>query len=151
MMYHGIIIFNTQHVHQLISLFYNLLLKDAHLATLFANMQVGGRMVTLTDVSRHLCQSSDWFRRDVFDSGNGAVSWGNQNKSVDIYVLTKLSDYWECRDNKCPFKESQNTPAQNAVVNENGDLCEVCVYCDAQAKRCTRVRKPKRRREEEGY
>lgn len=146
MMYHGIIIFNTQHVHQLISLFYNLLLTDAHLANLFANMQVGGRMVTLTDVSRHLCQSSEWFRRDVFNSGNGAVSWGNQNKSVDIYVLTKLSDYWKCRDNKCPFKK-----AENAVVNENGDLCEVCVYCGAPAKRCTRVRRPKRRREEEGF
>ena len=147
MMYHGIFIFNIRHVHQLISLFYNLLLTDAHLANLFANMQVGGRMVTLTDVSRHLCQSSEWFSRDVFDSGNGAVSWGNQNKSVKIYVLTKLNDYWTCRDNNCPSKKWGDDLAKNTVVDENGDLCEVCVFCDAPAKRCTRVRKPKRRRD----
>lgn len=36
---------------------------DAYLARLFANMQVGGRMVTLTDVSPHLA-SSGWFRYD---------------------------------------------------------------------------------------
>ena len=38
---------------------------DAYLARLFGNMQVGGRMVTLTDVSGHLTQSTEWFQRDV--------------------------------------------------------------------------------------
>jgi len=52
----------------------NMVSLDYRLAQLFAQMEVGGRMVTLTDVSGH-CQSGDWFTRTVFKSGTGAVSW----------------------------------------------------------------------------
>jgi len=123
---------------------------DAYLAILFANMRIGGRMVTLTDVSCHLTQSSEWFRRDVFQSGTNAVSWGNSNKSIDVHVLTKLSNGWYCRNNKCDSKKC-DPPLSNPVVDENtGDLCEHCDICGAQAKRCSRFRKPsaKRRRGE---
>ena len=43
---------------------------DYRLAQLFAQMQRGGRIVTLTDISSH-CSSSDWFTRTVFKSGTG--------------------------------------------------------------------------------
>jgi len=125
---------------------------DSYLANLFAHMEIGGRMVTLMDVSPHLTQSSEWFRRDVFQSGSNAVSWGNSNKSVDVYVLTKLSNEWFCQNKKCGYKEiyRDGTVAPNKVV-ENGELCEICVYCDAPAKRYARSRKPsaKRRKAEE--
>ena len=68
---------------------------DAHLAELFANMKVGGRMVTLEDISTHLHQNANWYRRDVFQSGSEAVSWGGN--SVEVYVLTKLRDDWTCQ------------------------------------------------------
>ena len=48
----------------------NMVSLDYRLAQLFAQMEVGGRMVTLTDVSGH-CQSGDWFTRKVFKSGTG--------------------------------------------------------------------------------
>ncbi|KAL7530782.1 hypothetical protein ACHAXR_003673 [Thalassiosira sp. AJA248-18] len=120
---------------------------DAHLANLFANMKVGGRMVTLTDVSSHLNQSSEWFRRDVFQSGTKAVSWGGENKSINVYVLTKLSDEWFCQNKRCEARAA----APNAVVDGNGDLNELCIYCNAPAMRCSRIRKPshKRRKEDE--
>mmetsp|Transcript_21590 Transcript_21590/g.46973 ORF Transcript_21590/g.46973 Transcript_21590/m.46973 type:complete len:761 (-) Transcript_21590:168-2450(-) len=124
---------------------------DAHLAKLFANMQIGGRMVTLTDVSCHLTQSTEWFQHDVFQSGTNAVSWGRGNKSIDVHVLTKLSCEWFCQNNKCPYKILYRNvgTAPNAVVNESGELNEFCVFCSAPAKRCSRLRKPSKRRKEE--
>ncbi|EJK69100.1 hypothetical protein THAOC_09680 [Thalassiosira oceanica] len=56
---------------------------DCHLAELFANLQVGGRIVTLTDVSQYLelkPEVGKWYTKHVFESGHSAVSWGNQNK-----------------------------------------------------------------------
>ena len=114
---------------------------DSSLARLFANMQVGGRMVTLTDISCNLTQSTEWFRRDVFESGTDAVSWGNQNKSVNVYVLTKLDDYWYCQNEKCQHKKSHNLPAKNAVVDEDGEPIEKCVWCEERARPCSRLRK----------
>jgi hypothetical protein len=114
---------------------------DSSLARLFANMQVGGRMVTLTDISCNLTQSTEWFRRDVFESGTDAVSWGNQNKSVNVYVLTKLDDYWYCQNEKCQHKKSHNLPAKNVVVDEDGEPIEKCVWCEERARPCSRLRK----------
>ena len=68
---------------------------DAHLAELFGNMKVGGRMVTLEDISSHLHQNANWYRKDVFQSGSEAVSWGG--KSIEIFVFTKLRDDWTCQ------------------------------------------------------
>jgi hypothetical protein len=115
---------------------------DSFLARLFANMQVGGRIVTLTDISCNLTRSTDWFRRDVFESGPNAVSWGNQNKSVNVYVLTKLDDYWYCQNEKCQHKKLDNVPAKNAVVDKEGEPIERCVWCDERARPCPRLRKP---------
>ena len=68
---------------------------DAHLAELFGNMKVGGRMVTLEDISSHLHQNANWYRKDIFQSGSEAVSWGG--KSIEIFVFTKLRDDWTCQ------------------------------------------------------
>lgn len=68
---------------------------DAHLAELFGNMKVGGRMVTLEDISSHLHQNANWYRKDVFQSGSEAVTWGG--KSIEIFVFTKLRDDWTCQ------------------------------------------------------
>ena len=68
---------------------------DAHLAELFGNMKVGGRMVTLEDISSRLHQNANWYRKDVFQSGSEAVSWGG--KSIEIFVFTKLRDDWTCQ------------------------------------------------------
>ncbi|KAL7552169.1 hypothetical protein ACHAWF_015391 [Thalassiosira exigua] len=110
---------------------------DQYLALLFANMEVGGRMVTLTDVSPHL-RDSDWFCLDVFDSGEDAVSW--VRASINVYVLTKLNDSWFCQDVKCPGK---NLPI--AVVNDYGELCDECHYCESQSLRNRRSIAPSRR------
>jgi len=114
---------------------------DSFLSRLFANMQVGGRMVTLTDISCNLTQSSEWFRRDVFESGTDAVSWGNQNKSVNVYVLTKLDDYWYCQNARCQHKKFDKLPAKNAVVDMEGEPIETCVWCKERARPCPRMRK----------
>lgn len=42
---------------------------DQHLAEMFANMEVGGRIVTLEDLSPLFSRNS-WFRRDKFMSGS---------------------------------------------------------------------------------
>ncbi len=129
---------------------------DAHLANMFAQMQIGGRMVTLTDISCHLTQSTEWFRHDVFDSGSDAVSWGCGNKSVDLHILTKLSNTWYCQNGKCSYmkytattsscQDSSAIAAPNDVVNEFGELNEICVYCLESARRCTRFRNETRKR-----
>lgn len=132
---------------------------DALLAKMFAQMQIGGRMVTLTDVSCHLTQSTEWFRHDVFDSGPDAVSWGYGNKSVHVHILTKLSNTWYCQNKKCDYmkyatitstcQDDFSAAAPNDVVNEFGELNEECVYCQAPARRCSRFRKPTRKRKKE--
>ena len=109
-------------------------------------MQVGGRMVTLTDVSRYLCKSSDWFQKDIFQSGTGAVSWGGHNKNLEVHVLTKLSSTWMCQNKKC---EGKLFGSDNAIVDDKGDLIEQCLYCNVPAKRCSRVRKPARKKTED--
>jgi hypothetical protein len=114
---------------------------DALLARLFASMQIGGRMVTLYDVSCHLT-STEWFRRDIFESGTNAVCWGNQNKSVIVFVLTKLSDHWSCRYDNCDHKKLHNRPATNDVVDVNGEQIECCAFCSKKAKRSPRLRIP---------
>lgn len=111
---------------------------DSFLAQLFANMKVGGRVVTLTDISGFL--SGDWFRRDVFESGTHAVSWGGSEKSIEVFVLTKLRDVWFCQSKNC-----KAIGASTAVVDEQGDLIKSCVCCDAPARRCPRYRKPSKR------
>jgi hypothetical protein len=131
---------------------------DAYLAKMFAQMQIGGRMVTLTDVSCHLNQSADddWFRHDIFDSGVDAVSWGYRGKSVDVHILTKLSNTWYCQNKKCNYMKYYATAscyqedsfstagAPNDVVNEFGELNEECIYCQetasASARRSSRFR-----------
>ena len=124
---------------------------DSHLATLFGNMRVGGRMVTLTDISCHLSRSSEWFARSAFQSGTGAVSWGNENKSVDVHVLTKLRNEWFCQNRKCEHLSLGRGKCPNPVVDEVGNLLAYCWKCRAPAKRCSRLRKPSRkRRRDEG-
>ena len=118
---------------------------DFLLAKLFANMKVGGRMVTLTDISCYLTgpgEAPGWFRRDVFESGTDAVSWGIKNKSLPIFVLTKLDIHWFCQNKMCPHIQQYNSPAQSVVVNDSGELVEDCAFCEQQAKRCPRWRKP---------
>jgi len=83
---------------------------------------VGGRIVTLTDISQYLKlkpEDSNWYTKHVFDSGHSAVSWGNQNKvsmtvacsftlvihcglsfivsfqSVPLYLLTKVANEYQ--------------------------------------------------------
>jgi hypothetical protein len=129
---------------------------DALLAKMFAQMQIGGRMVTLTDISCHLTQSTEWFRHDVFDSGPDAVSWGYGHKSVHVHILTKLSNTWYCQNKKCDYmkyatitstcQDDFSAAAPNDVVNEFGELNEECVYCQAPARRCSRFRKPSHKR-----
>ena len=117
---------------------------DFLLAKLFANMKVGGRMVTLTDISCYLTgpgEAPGWFRRDVFESGTDAVSWGIKNKSLPIFVLTKLDTHWFCQSKMCPHIQQYNNPAQSVVVNDSGELVEECAFCEQQAKRCPRWRK----------
>jgi len=111
---------------------------DEHLAELFGNMKVGGRIVTLTDIRCHLTSKDDarWYRYESFDSGVGAVSW-SPNKSVAVHVLTKISDDWICSNtkNKCPCPPS-------TVVDENGRLRTKCVYClEAPLRKLERKRK----------
>lgn len=109
---------------------------DHYLALCFAHMQVGGRMVTLTDVSMHLPCQRDWYRRDTLDSGPNAVSWHLDNKkSVTLYVLTKLSDEWYC-DNQCPLA--------TAVVDDYGDLSGYFVCCSFPAMRRSSERRRKK-------
>ena len=118
---------------------------DFLLAKLFANMKVGGRMVTLTDISCYLTgpgEAPGWFRRDVFESGTDAVSWGIKNKSLPIFVLTKLNTHWFCQNKMCPHIQQYNNPAQSVVVNDSGELVEDCAFCEQQAKRCPRWRRP---------
>ncbi len=105
---------------------------DAHLANMFAQMQIGGLMVTLTDISCHLTQCTKWFRHDVFDSGLDAVSWGCGNKSVDLHILTKFTTI----SSSC--QDSSAVVAPNDVVNDFGELNEICVYRLESAPRCTR-------------
>lgn len=92
-------------------------------------------------------------RLDTFQSGINAASWVGANKSFEVYTLTKLSDQWFCQNKKCDYRQYgvSSAGAPNVVVFENGDLNEYCIYCNAQAKRATRVRKPssKRRNNEE--
>lgn len=110
-------------------------------------MQVGGRMVTLTDVSSHLCNEEyAWFQKDIFQSGTGAVSWGGHNKNLEVHVLTKLSSTWMCQNKKC---EGKLFGSDNAIVDDKGDLIEQCLWCNAPAKRCSRVRKPARKKTED--
>ncbi|KAL9186290.1 hypothetical protein ACHAXT_005528 [Thalassiosira profunda] len=117
---------------------------DFYLGLLFANMRVGGRIVTLTDISGYLT-GSGWFKRDVFESGTGAVSWSN--KSCDVFVLTKLSDQWSCNNPAC---DSNVFGAQNNVVDDNGDLVKACVFCNREVRSCSRHRKPSKRARGEG-
>ena len=53
---------------------------DQHLAELFANMEVGGRIVTLHDLSPYYEGRNDWYRRDVFESGE-------DTGEHDIFIL----------------------------------------------------------------
>ena len=108
---------------------------DSCLAKLFANMVVGGRIVTLTDISGYLGDLSEWFRKDTFDSGRDAVSWGGINKSFPVFVLTKVTDKWYCQNNKCCHLQMSGAPAPNLVVDENGDLNRICVYCGEPMRR----------------
>jgi len=109
--------------------------SDHYLAELFARMQIGGRMVTLTDVSMHLPCQREWFRRETLDSGPNAVSWHLDNKkSVTLYVLTKLRNKWHC-DNQCPLA--------TAVVDDYGDLSGCCVCCSFPAMRRSSERRRK--------
>jgi hypothetical protein len=123
---------------------------DSHLAALFANLRVGGRMVTLTDISCHLSLSSPWFSRTSFQSGTGAVSWGNGNKSVEVHVLTKLSDEWLCQNRRCEYLGLGRGPCPNPVVGGDGALRAACWSCEILARRCSRLRKPAAKRGREG-
>ena len=94
---------------------------DFYIAQLFANMEVGGRIITLTDVSPYLTNQSGWFRRDIFLSGLGGLTWANWKKSsVCVYVLTKTSDEWNCT----------NCYKASAVVTVDGELSNRCVWCN---------------------
>lgn len=112
------------------------LFLDHYVARLFANMEIGGRMVTLTDVSCCLNGGNDdWYTRDVFLSGLGAVSWSSWAKSsICVYVLTKISNVWKCR-----FCEETS-----AVVTDDGRVCHRCVWCDRETKNSTRNKRRKR-------
>lgn len=117
---------------------------DYRLAQLFAQMQVGGRIVTLTDISSH-CQNSNWFTRTVWKSGTGAVSWGGQNKSLDVFVLTKTKETWTCQNTKCPYLGLGEGGYSIPLLGDNGDFLDKCTFCGIGAKRCGRVRKPTRK------
>eukprot|EP00956_Cyclotella_meneghiniana_P011026 scaffold15443_cov50-Cyclotella_meneghiniana.AAC.5 len=112
------------------------LFLDHYLAQLFANMEIGGRMVTLTDVSCYLNNGNDdWYTRDVFLSGLGAVLWSSYFKSsICVYVLTKMSNSWKCRFCK----------KTSAVITDDGQVCNRCVWCDRETKNTTRNKKRKR-------
>ena len=122
----------------------NMVSLDYRLAQLFAQMEVGGRMVTLTDVSGH-CQSGDWFTRKVFKSGTGAVSWGCHNKSIDVFVLIKTKETWTCQNTKCPYLGLGEGGYPIPLLDEDGDFLDKCTFCGIGAKRCGRVRKPTRK------
>lgn len=111
---------------------------DEHIAELFGNMAVGGRMVTLTDIRVHLTSKEDakWYHYESFDSGIGAVSW-SPNKSVKVHVLIKTSNDWICSDPECILP--------SAVVDAEGRLTTKCVYCDKPQKRRIERRRQKRR------
>ena len=47
------------------------------------------------------------------------------------------------------IEESVTGEGKNNVVLENGDLCEMCAYCEVSAKRSTRLRKPSRKQRKE--
>lgn len=111
---------------------------DQHLAELFANMKVGGRMVTLTDIRDNFA-ISDWYCYHCLQSGEGAVSW-NTRKSIPIHVLTKVDHQWTCQHKDClstGFGEEKQD-----IVKENGSLQDVCIYCsNAPSRRGKRKRK----------
>ena len=102
-------------------------------------------MVTLEDISGHLHTNTNWFRRDVFQSGVEAVTWGG--KSVEVYVLTKLRDDWTCENKDCESRQFGEGAASN-VVDENGRLGSSCVYCGGGPKRMFRKRMRNRKYEE---
>lgn len=110
---------------------------DSHLAELFANMQVGGRIVTLTDISQYLKlkpEDSNWYTKHVFDSGHSAVSWGNQNKSVPLYLLTKVANEYQytCKRESCQ-RQKKSTQYVDVVGPIDGKITEpLCACCGAQ-------------------
>jgi len=104
---------------------------DQHLAEMFANMEVGGRIVTLEDLSPLFSRNS-WFRRDKFMSGSHSVSWSDL-MSVQIFCLTKLSNTWKCKD--CGYEH-------NPVVDQYGKLHETC-WC-GNTERNTRGKRRKK-------
>ena len=116
---------------------------DAHLAELFGNLPVGGRLVTLEDVSGHLHRSANWYSTEVLDSGPDAVTWGSD--SVEVYVLTKLADSWTCRNEDCDTRKFGEGAATN-VLDGNGRLGDACVYCGGGTERTLRDRGRKRGR-----
>ena len=99
---------------------------DSYLARLFASMEIGGRLVTLQDISLHLTRETEWFRRDVFESGYDAVSW-NGNKSVNLYVLTKMKNHWFCQNPTCEYK---NFDEGGVFPKNGGELNGICEYCN---------------------
>eukprot|EP00970_Alexandrium_tamarense_P019400 scaffold13993_cov428-Alexandrium_tamarense.AAC.7 len=109
---------------------------DAHLAELFGNMKVGGRMLTLTDLTSYLERDS-WYRRDVFELGTRAVTWSIQ--SVNCYMLTKTRDYWECSNPKCQSKAMGDDGRIN-VVDGSGKLQTICFICGDTTRPNTRKR-----------
>lgn len=96
---------------------------DAHLAELFGNLKVGGRIVTFTDIRRHLRSNYNpnemWYRHESFYSKVGACSW-SPNKPQMIHVLTKISEEWLCRNKTCEISH---------VVDEAGKLTLQCPNC----------------------
>jgi hypothetical protein len=113
---------------------------DEHLAEIFGNMKVGGRMVTLTDIRVHLTSKDDskWYHYHSFDSGVGAVSW-SPNKSVNVHVLTKISDEWMCSNAKF------QCPPSNVVNVETGKLTTECLYCGEAPRRHQQRTRKKRK------
>ena len=98
---------------------------NSYLARLFGRMEIGGRMVTLEDITLHLTRETEWFRRDVFESGFDAVSW-NEKKSVKLYVLTKIKNHWFCRNPTCAYKNFDERGIVSKNDGERNGLCEHC-------------------------
>ena len=108
---------------------------DVQLTELFANMEPGGRMVTLGDITQHLPPNASWYTREVMTSGENVVSWGSL--PVDLFVLTKTSDRWRCPAPGCPTRQLPD--CWIAAVDGNGRILMECPYCEKGSGRATRA------------